>query len=125
MSSLLKHLFPILCIAGYGFVWQTFIWSGAYDSMGSAIEMGAYPDGTAIRKHYTGVKAVDNFLATMVAFNYPVTIDSFPTGQLYLAQFLANTFVVVLITQVEGYRPRNHGTVSQLSVVPNVFAFPS
>ena len=124
MPSPLKHLFPVLGIASYGFVWQIFIWNGAYGSMSSAIEAGAYPDGTAIRKHYTGVTAVDNFIAAMVAFNYPVTIDSFSTGRLFLAQFLANILVLVLITQVEGYRPRNRGKTSQLSVLlTNVFFF--
>ena len=104
MPSLLQYTFPLLCGAAYIALWQLFTWNGSLDHLEAVSKAGAYPDGTAIRRTYTRVGAVDNFLTTLVAFHLPVTLVTFPEGRLFLFQFLGNFLVIPLIISVEESR---------------------
>jgi hypothetical protein len=107
MPSLLQHLFPLICGAAYIAVWQLFIWNGSLEHLEAASKAGAFQDGTAIRRTYTGIGAVDSFLTSMVTFNLPVTLMSFPEGRLFLLQFLGNVLVLPLVITVEECRALN------------------
>lgn len=104
MSSLLQHLFPLICGAAYIAVWQLFIWSGSLEYLEAASKAGAFPDGTAIKNTYIGIKVIDDFLTTLVAFNLPVTLTSFSEGKLFLLQFLGNVLALPMIIIVEESR---------------------
>ena len=104
MPSLLQHLFPVICGAAYIAVWQLFIWSGSLEYLEAASKAGAFPDGTTIKNTYIGVKVIDDFLATLVGFNLPVTFTSFSEGKLFLLQFLGNVIALPMIIIAEESR---------------------
>ena len=104
MSSLLQHLFPLICGAAYMTVWQLFIWNGSLEYLEAVSKAGAFPDGTAIKNTYVGIKIIDDFLTTLVAFNLPVTLTSFSEGKLFMLQFLGNVLALPMIIIVEESR---------------------
>ena len=85
-------------------VWQLFIWNGSLEYLEAVSKAGAFPDGTAIKNTYVGIKIIDDFLTTLVAFNLPVTLTSFSEGKLFMLQFLGNVLALPMIIIVEQSR---------------------
>ena len=85
-------------------VWQLFIWNGSLEYLEAVSKAGAFPDGTAIKNTYVGIKIIDDFLTTLVAFNLPVTLTSFSEGKLFMLQFLGNVLALPMIIIVEESR---------------------
>ncbi|RMD42208.1 hypothetical protein DV735_g2939, partial [Chaetothyriales sp. CBS 134920] len=68
--------FPILSVIFTYYLWIVMGRNGAGDELQATLAAGEYADGTPISASYTGIRSLDQLVAIIVAFEYPVT-----TGQ--------------------------------------------
>jgi len=102
-------LFPLLFLVAAYTLWGIFIANGALTFMEQRVAQGVLADGSPLRKVYTRIAPIDNFLTNMVFFTYPVATEKFPLGRLFLTNFLAELAPVLAIMFAEEHVSPNSG----------------
>ncbi|KAM4056689.1 hypothetical protein HRG_003557 [Hirsutella rhossiliensis] len=106
MAQLLYLVFSLCSLAAVGLVWSVFIQNNGLDTINQAISHGRYPDNEVGVTSFTGLRAIDDALMSLVAFNLPILNVEFEVGRLFMAQFVANVSIMIFILSVEGQRGR-------------------
>lgn len=65
--------FPIISAISTYYLWIVMNSNGAADALQAVLATGKYADGTPLSASYTGVRPLDQLIAVIVAFEYPVT----------------------------------------------------
>jgi hypothetical protein len=109
-NALLLTTFALLSAAGLWFMRISPALSDAPVGFLDIVTAGVHPNGVAIKKHYTGLKPLDEGLSFLVSAFLPGSAGWNETFYWQQLHFLIQIAVVIAVMNVEACRERNRGS---------------
>jgi hypothetical protein len=106
-NALLLTTFALLSITGAWFMRIYFVLNGAPVGFNDVLAAGAHPNGTPIKKSYTGLKIIDEMLALLVTAFLPAASGWNEAAYWQAFHFLFQIMPIIAIMNVEACRERN------------------
>jgi len=109
MPPLLPILvYPPLCAYATWVLWTYSAQNGLIPALEKAVHGGFLPDGTPLIQKYTRRKGADEWLATLVAFFFPVTWKSNDGAIEHVQNIFAGVIVGLTAMLADAHRPKGN-----------------
>ena len=110
-NSLLLVTFALCSLAGAWFMRIYLTLNDAPVGFLDVVQAGVHPNGVAIKKHYTGLKPLDEGLSFLVSAFLPGSAGWNEAFYWQQVHFLTQLTALVAIMNVEACRERNRGSL--------------
>ena len=104
MSELSRTYFLGLSAVGFNYLWGELIRSGAAQAIVAVKDGGVFPDGTTLRRTFTGLSKLDGYVLSPVIFYYGVTNGQNPAHRLMLVSLFSTMQSTSVCMLISGWR---------------------
>ena len=118
MSGLSHTYFLGLSAVGFNYLWGELIRNGAAQAIGAVRRGGVFPDGTIVRRTFTGLPGLDSYVLSPVIFYDGVTNGQNLAHHLLLVSLFSTMQSTSVCMLASGWRKGRRKWYSTLYVFP-------